>query len=316
MLRRLLPLCCLLFASCTADPPPPAPPTTALTAADAPAASSVVEDTVVADQIAYTAAQNPEILSNAPTEVPITPTVKPVAPPPPTNTSPASPPRTTAAPAPVASSTAPDHAAWNQLLQHHVSADGRVDYLGMQGDETALDSYLATLAEETPQEDWSRAEALAYWINAYNAYTVKLILNNWPVTSIRDIDKPWEQKWIQLGGKTYSLNNIEHDIIRPRFKEPRIHFALVCAAKSCPPLPNEAFTAQNLDRLLERRTRQFINDEKFNVTQEAVVRVSPLFDWYGEDFGDVRDFLNDYLATDIPAGKEITFLDYDWSLNN
>ena len=271
---------------------------------------------MVPDQIAYTTAQNPEATIDLPGQAPVASAVVPVAPPPPTNASPATPPRPEPLAAQPSSRTAPDHSAWDRLLQRHVSMAGGVDYRGMQNDEAALDAYLATLSAEAPQHDWSQAEALAYWINAYNAYTIKLILNNWPVESIRNIDAPWDQRWIELGSKTYSLNNIEHDIIRPQFKEPRIHFALVCAAKSCPPLPNRAFTAQNLNTMLDQRARQFINDEKFNVTQEAVVRVSPLFDWYGEDFGDVKDYLNEYLTTDIPASKEITFLDYDWSLND
>ena len=316
----------LLCFSCADGPPPAA---AAAAAADFPSSSvptahlgalPILEDTVASDQIEYTLEQNPEVLADATSQGVLTPEVVPVAPPPPTNTVA---PKAIGAPAPapaaekpLATSNAPDHTAWNDLLREHVSAAGRVDYRGFREDEAALDAYLATLAEETPAAAWSREESLAYWINAYNAFTIRLILDNWPLESIRDIDEPWERKWIELGGKTYSLNQIEHGIIRPTFDEPRIHFALVCAARSCPPLPDKAFTAQNLDRLLEQRARSFINNEELNVTQEAVVRVSPLFDWYGEDFGDVKEYLNRYLAEEIPEGKEITFLDYDWSLNN
>ncbi|MBB4077840.1 hypothetical protein GGR28_000441 [Lewinella aquimaris] len=281
-------------------------------------------DTVVRDQIDHTRNHTPEApVAEAPLESVATavstpvPKPKPVAPPAPTNPAPASPPPgPTAAVEPPQKSDAPDHKSWTTLLQRHVSAAGNVNYAGFRQDEALLNEYLATLARKIPDDKWSKSEALAYWINAYNAYTIKLILNNWPVESIRQIDRPWEKKWIELADKQYSLDQIEHDIVRPTFREPRIHFALVCAAESCPPLANKAFTAPALERMLEERARNFINDEKFNVTQEAVVRVSPLFDWYGQDFGDIRNYLNRYLTTEIPPGKEIHFLDYDWSLND
>ncbi|WP_420460464.1 DUF547 domain-containing protein [Neolewinella sp.] len=314
-----LPTCLLLLlllttTSCADGPPPPAASTTQT--ADL-GTLPITEDTVASDQIEYTLEKNPEVPPNDAPQRAVAPAPTPVAPPPPTNAAPASPPP----PAPVeasspAVSSAPDHTAWDELLRKHVSAAGRVDYVGFQRDAAALDTYLTTLAEETPGEDWSRDESLAYWINTYNAYTIKLILDNWPLESIRDINEPWDKKWIALAGKTYSLNQIEHEIIRPTYREPRIHFALVCAARSCPPLPNQAFTAQNLNELLDQRARGFINDEALNVTQEEVVRVSPIFDWYGQDFGEVREYLNKYLTTDIPDGKEINYLDYDWSLNN
>ena len=303
----------LLLMGC-AEGPPPGTSTTADPEGPAP------QETIVRDQIEHTLNQTPEApLAEAPVPVPVThtepaPKPKPVPPPPPTNPAPAPPPKTEATPA--AASSAPSHQSWNQLLQRYVSDNGRVNYEGFRQDRQQLDTYLDLLAKETPDDSWSRAEALAYWINAYNAFTVQLILDNWPVSSIRDIDEPWDTPFIQLGGKSYTLNNIEHDIIRPEFSEPRIHFALVCAAVSCPPLANEAYTAQNLEKMLEDRSRDFINNERFNVTQEAVVRVSPLFDWYGEDFGDVKAFLNRYLRTDIPAQKDVHFLEYDWALND
>ena len=328
MIRTLLlPALCLLFAACSSGEPPAA---TATSGTD-PAADRTTEpvairqDTVVSDAIAYTVDQTPEAqtgdeLPPAPTSsqaknpapAPRRPERQPVAPPPPTN-DPAPSPATTPAPAPAKPHV--DHAPFDALLGRYVDDRGRVDYRGLARDEAKLDAYLATLAAETPGQDWPRNEALAYWINAYNAYTLKLVLDNYPLESIRDLDKPWDRKWIKLGGKTYGLNQIEHEIIRPRFNEPRIHFALVCAAVSCPPLADEAFTAANLNQLLDRRTRRFLRNERFNVTQEEVVRLSPLFDWYGEDFGDVREYVNRYLERPIPAGAPINFLDYDWSLN-
>ncbi|PHK98805.1 hypothetical protein CGL56_10100 [Neolewinella marina] len=270
------------------------------------AAPDVEEDTVAREEPLTAPAPAPP--------PPAAPKKVTVAPPPPTNTAPApAPPKAKTV---AVSSFAPSHAIWNELLQRHVSAGGKVDYRGLLEHRDRLETYLDLLAKDAPDARWTREERLAYWINAYNAFTIQLILNNWPVKSIRDLDEPWDRKFIKLEGKAYSLNQIEHEIIRPEFREPRIHFALVCAALSCPPLANQAYTPANLERMLEERTRSFINDEKFNVTQEAVVRVSPLFDWYADDFGDPKTFLNRYLVIDIPPRKELHFLDYDWELND
>ena len=213
--------------------------------------------------------------------------------------------------------TKPDHSAWNTLLRKHVSGNGDVDYAGFKRDINQLNAYLDDLRAQTPDDSYSRAEAMAYWINAYNAFTVKRILNDYPVSSIRDLDggDPWKVKWIELDGKSYSLNQIEHDILRPRYGDPRIHFAVNCAAASCPPLPNQAFTAGNLNSLLETRTRAFIRNPAYNQISGGEVNVSKIFDWYGEDFGDLRTYLNKYLATPIAADRDIAFADYDWSLN-
>ena len=225
-------------------------------------------------------------------------------------TPPASPQPTEAAPTP------PDHTPWNRLLQDHVANNGDVDYDAFKTNEAQLDEYLAALKNAPPGNDWPRDERLAYWINAYNAFTVKRILNDYPLTSITDLDggDPWKIEWIEIGGQTYSLNNIEHDIIRPQFNEPRIHFAVNCAAASCPPLPNKAFTADNLESMLESNTRAFIRNPTYNLTS-GDVKVSKIFDWYGEDFGNLKNYLNDYLATPIPEDQEIGFKEYDWALN-
>ncbi|WP_246144319.1 DUF547 domain-containing protein [Neolewinella aurantiaca] len=217
----------------------------------------------------------------------------------------------------VAKPAKPDHAAFNSLLGKYVNAAGNVNYGGLKNDEAKLDTYLAELSENAPQSDWSRSESMAFWINAYNANTLKLILKNYPVKSITDLHggKPWDVKWINIGGKTYSLNNIEHDIIRPRYKDARIHFAVNCAAASCPPLPNKAFTAANLNSLLESRTKSFIRNGAYNTITADKVMVSKIFDWYGEDFGDLKNYLNKYATTEIPAGTDIEFKEYDWALN-
>ena len=212
--------------------------------------------------------------------------------------------------------TPPDHEPWDQLLRSYVDYSGNVNYKQFKQNEEKLDEYLNSLANATPNADWSREASMAYWINAYNAFTIKRILNDYPLKSIQDLDggDPWKVKWIELDGKSYSLNNIEHDILRPNYGDARIHFAVNCAAASCPPLPNRAFTADNLDKLLETNTRAFIRNTDYNQTSGKVA-VSKIFTWYAEDFGDLKGYLNEYLATPIAADQEIGFRDYDWSLN-
>jgi len=145
------------------------------------------------------------------------------------------------------------HKDWNDLLKTHVSSKGKVNYAGFKADQSRLDTYLAILSNNPPQKDWSRDKKLAYWINLYNGYTIRLVISNYPIKSITELDdgKPWDRKWIKVGSKTYSLNNIENDIIRPQFKEPRIHFAVNCASYSCPRLRAEAYTAKRLDQQLQ-----------------------------------------------------------------
>lgn len=212
----------------------------------------------------------------------------------------------------------PDHSVWNNLLEKHVSENGKVDYEGFVKDKKLLETYLADLAQFPVQEEWPRNHKMAYWINAYNAFTVKLIVDNYPLKSIRDLHKgnPWDVKWIKLGNKTYSLNNIENDILRPKYKDARIHFAVNCAAKSCPPLLNKAFRANNLDQLLDQQTKKFINNSRYNQISTKSVKVSKIFEWYGKDFGQLTDYLNKYSKTNISKGTKIEYTEYDWALNN
>ena len=208
------------------------------------------------------------------------------------------------------------HADFNGLLQKHVK-NGLVNYAGFKADAAKFDAYLDYLSNNAPSTSDKSKSALAFWMNAYNAFTIKLIVDNLPVASIRDLHsgKPWDKKWITIGGKSYSLNNIEHDIIRPVFNEPRIHFAIVCAAKSCPPLDNQAFNASNVDANLERLTKQFINNPKFNTLTESKVTITPIMDWYGKDFGNVLAFVQKYATTTVGDNAKVKFTDYDWSLN-
>jgi hypothetical protein len=217
---------------------------------------------------------------------------------------------------PEAAST-PDHSAWDALLSKYVSASGKVNYPGFKTDRAALEAYCNTLAAQTPQANWSRAEKMAYWINAYNAFTVLLIVDNFPVSSILKLDggKTWDVKRISLGGQKYSLNQIENDILRPQFKDARIHFAINCAARSCPPLLNKAYTAANLEQLLDTRTRAFLNNTRFNQISADKASVSKIFEWYAADFGNLRDFINRYAATPLGPQASIQYQEYNWELN-
>lgn len=213
--------------------------------------------------------------------------------------------------------TALDHAGLDSLLQKYVGDAGKVNYKGLKSDKEALYAYCQMLAAHPVQDGWSREEKMAFWINAYNAFTLKLIVDNYPAKSILNFDggKTWDVKRIRIGDKKYSLNNIENDILRPQFKDPRIHFAINCAARSCPPLWNRAYTAANLDSALEARARAFINNPAFNTITASKARVSKIFDWYAADFGDLKKFLNQYAATQLKSSAVVTYNEYDWDLN-
>ncbi len=207
------------------------------------------------------------------------------------------------------------HDDFDKLLSKYVSATGKVNYSGFKSSASKLDSYIAQL-EATKVSDLSKNEQLAFWINAYNAHTIKKVISNYPLKSIKDLDggKPWDAKWINLNGKTLSLNNIENDIIRPTFNEPRIHFAVNCAAKSCPPLLNKAWTASNLESNFTKTAKAFINSSENNVTADKA-QLSNIFNWYAGDFGDIITFINKYSNVKVNAGSPIEYLDYNWALN-
>ena len=180
-----------------------------------------------------------------------------------------------------------------------------------------FDKYLKLLEENPVQANWPRNKKMAYWINAYNAFTIRLIVDNYPLKSIMHLHggKTWDVKWIKLGTKMYSLNNIEHDILRPQFKDPRIHFAVNCAAKSCPPIWNHAWTAENLDKQLDQATSNFINHPGFNILSGKKVELSKIFEWYAGDFGDIITYLNKYSKTQVRREATIEYIEYNWSLN-
>ena len=208
-----------------------------------------------------------------------------------------------------------EHKIWNELLQRYV-LDGKVDYKGLKSN-TQFSEYLQSLSNQAPDPSWSRDQQLSYWINAYNAFTMKLIVDNYPLNSIMDLHggKAWDVKWIDIDSKAYSLNQIENEIIRPQFQEARIHFAVNCAAKSCPPLASKAFTEKNLESLLEQQTVAFINDSNHNKISKNDVRISKIFEWYGQDFGNLINFLNQYSSVKINKSAKVEYQNYDWALN-
>ncbi len=220
------------------------------------------------------------------------------------------------------------HSSWSELLGAHVN-NGVVDYLGMKKDEKKLDAYLDGLDAANP-DSFRREDRLALYINAYNAYTVKLILDNFkdgkPVSSIKKLGGfftgPWKVDFCRIGGELLSLDNIEHDIIRPLFKDPRVHFAINCAAKSCPPLISTAYEGILLNEQLDRNAVAFINNKNYNYLNGTTLHVSKIFKWFSEDFGDdIAGFFKKTARGELKRELEtlesfqISFLAYDWSLN-
>lgn len=228
-----------------------------------------------------------------------------------------------------------DHAVFDALLAAHVDDAGRVDYDAFAASPD-FDAYLEQLARADPArlDDDGR---LALWINAYNAWTIELVNRHDERDSIRNINKllgfikamgPWKERLARVADTTWTLDEIEHEIIRERFDEPRIHMALVCAALGCPPLRREAYTGPRLDAQLDDQTRRFLLDspQKNRVdVAEKTVYLSPVFDWFREDFPPGREGLGRWLARWHPPGParallasgdfDIEHTEYDWSLN-
>lgn len=218
------------------------------------------------------------------------------------------------------------HGDWSTLSARHVTPDGRVDYRGIWSDSLLFQKYLELLSQNPPnKKNWNREQQLAFWINAYNAFTVKLILDNYPIKSIEElggdvpfVNSPWDIKFFRLGGIDFDLNTIEHEILRKQFDEPRIHFAINCASTSCPKLRNEAFTARHLEFQLEEQTQDFLLDETKNIIGKDSLKLSPIFDWFGVDFsgyGSLQNFVDTHYAGNISPDVTIIFMDYDWGLN-
>ncbi len=210
-----------------------------------------------------------------------------------------------------------NHDKWDQLLKKHVDAQGNVDYKNFKNDAGQLKNYLDYLANNPISNTAQKEECLAYYINLYNAGTVQLILENYPLESIKDIFRPWGKDRLMIGDDKYSLGEIEHEILR-KMDEPRIHFAINCASYSCPKLLNEAFTTSKIEEQLEKATSNFINDTTKNKITVNAIELSKIFKWYKGDFtkkNSLIDYINKYSNTEILPNPEIKYITYDWRLN-
>jgi hypothetical protein len=220
------------------------------------------------------------------------------------------------------------HAAWTLLLQNGVGQKGRVNYRYFLQHKPALEAYLNTLGRQLPSPNWNRNAQMAFWINTYNAFTVKLILENYPLGSIKDLNPKvavplvntvWDKNFICIGKEKFSLNHIEHRILRRQFEDPRIHFAINCASVSCPDLRNEAYEGSKLDAQLDEQARLFLNDPAKNKITPKKAMLSPIFNWFESDFtrnGSLITFINRYSEVKANATAEISYLPYNWNLNN
>lgn len=228
------------------------------------------------------------------------------------------------------------HNIFSDVLHKYVK-NGLVDYKALTQEKT-LDQYLKQLSETNPDK-LNRNERLAFWINAYNAFTLQVVRDNYPVKSITDLHTGgkiigyllgktvWDKEFIRINNKKYSLNYIEHNILR-KMNEPRIHFAIVCASISCPELRNEAFESNKIDAQLQEQTTKFLNDKTRNHfdLKNRKAYLSEIFNWFSEDFGKtdenilkfIANYLNEDISNDIKTNIskwKISFNDYNWNLN-
>ena len=227
------------------------------------------------------------------------------------------------------SKAAPSHDQWTTLVKKHVNAAGFVNYKGFIAEKTALQSYLDLLSANAPGKSWNEQDKIAYWLNAYNAFTIKLIVDNYPVKSIKDlgpknqvifINTPWDKKFFKIDGRSMTLNNIEHRILRANFTEPRIHFALNCASVSCPKLRKEAYVGSKLDAQLTEQAREFLADRSRNEVDAKTPKMSAIFDFYGKDMTKwtgktLIQYINMYAPVKIEETAKLQYLDYNWNIN-
>jgi hypothetical protein len=219
-----------------------------------------------------------------------------------------------------------EHGLYAGLLKKYVK-NGVVNYQGLKSEEAKLDQYLEVL-ENTDTGVLPRNEQFAFYINAYNAWTIKLILSGYPgLKSIKDLGSlfrsPWKKKICRIDGDIITLDDVEHNILRPRFKDPRIHFAVNCASKGCPPLRSEPYRGSILNQQLDDSAKTFINNPAFNRLEGRILYVSKIFDWFADDFNkDIIGFFLKYggesLRRQLEAKRaqiNVKYLDYDWSLN-
>jgi hypothetical protein len=214
-----------------------------------------------------------------------------------------------------------NHASYTAILGAHV-VNGGVNYKALKASPQALDRYIGSLTavREHTFKTWSEAQQIAFLSNLYNAATLKLIVDHYPIKSIKEIGSlfkgPWDQPVVTLFGKTITLNRLEHGILRKDYDEPRLHMALVCAAKSCPPLRSEAYTADRLNEQFDDQSKTYLTSPSGLQLDRprGEIRLSAIFKWYGGDFPSVTGFVSQYSGHKV-TGLKIRYIDYDWSLN-
>jgi hypothetical protein len=214
------------------------------------------------------------------------------------------------------------HEGFDKLLENNITEDGVVNYKGIMKERATLDAYIAYIKVTSPEEKWSDDKTKAFYINVYNAYTILLILDNYPLKSIIKISKrgkdAWHQKFVVVGGETFSLNDIEHQILRKKYSDPRIHVGVNCASFSCPPIANFAFTEANVETELERLMKKFINDPARNRITSKKITLSKVFEWYKGDFtknGSLVTYINGYSEVELTKKTKVRYLEYNWNLN-
>jgi hypothetical protein len=214
-----------------------------------------------------------------------------------------------------------DHSAWDAQLKKYVQSNGKVNYKAWKNDREGLHKYCEYLSANEPKKGTSPAARKAYWMNVYNAFTIKLVLEHYPVKSINDIGgliKPWDIKFFKIGNKVLDLNFVEHKILRVQFNDPRIHVGINCASISCPRLSNIAFTESNVDAELEKLMKEFVNDPSKNRITSDKMELSEIFNWFESDFTKKQsliDYLNKYSSVKINKSATKTHLPYNWNLN-
>lgn len=219
------------------------------------------------------------------------------------------------------------HKLWEELTRSYVTEAGFVNYKGFITDSVKLNKYLDLLSKNHPNDTWTSNERKAFWINAYNAFTIKLIVDNYPVKTIKDlggsiykVNTPWDIKFIQIGEEEYDLNNIEHGILRDQWKDPRIHAAVNCASVSCPALMKGAFTADKLDVQLDAQMKRFILDKSKNQISKDQLKLSKIFKWFTGDFKDISpdviSYINKFSEVQVSEDAHIDYFEYDWNLND
>ena len=209
------------------------------------------------------------------------------------------------------------HDIWDSELKKYVDKEGNVNYRLWKKNSKLLETYLINLENNPPINQWTKNDSLAYFINAYNAVTVKLILDNYPLRSIKDLIIPWWLKRFKLNSEKITLNFIEHKILR-KMDDPRIHFAINCASRSCPKLQNVAYYSHKLENQLNDAAIEFINDQTKNKINANRLMLSKIFSWFKDDFGNriqLLKFVNKYSKIKILENARIEYLNYDWNLN-